>query len=156
MIKVLILTMLLLQGCAFMHPPPPKLPVRGNGMLKDVQPPPSPRAYVNPYVDNEEFYQFVDDYNWYLNYTFVNVIMLNNYAETRGWVPSIEKPVCKLVLREPMLPLPEFEPENSALNDSDAYEWELVNYIKVLKQQYQDRVDSEAAIEEVQKRLCAY
>lgn len=133
-----------------------KLAVRNNGILTKQPPPPYADAYPNLRRDNIAFYDYVDDFNWYMNYLFSYTIVLNDYAESRGWKHPDTIPICRVVNWQVMEELPRFQPKSDPSNDLSRFEWELVDYIKTIKDKYQDESDELDTIRATQRILCVY
>ena len=133
-----------------------KLGVRSNGILTRQPPPPYAEAYPNLTRDNIAFYDYVDDFNWYINYLFQYTIVLNDYAETRGWKPPEQVPICRIVNWQVMEDLPKFTPSTDPSKDLNRFEWELVDYIQTVKDKYKDELEEMTVIQNTQRLLCVY
>lgn len=129
---------------------------QSNGILTRQPPPPMAEAYPNLRRDNLAFYDYVDDFNWYMNYLFSYTMTLNDYAVTRGWRSPKQVPICRIVNRRVMDELPKFEPQSDPSRDLSRFEWELVDYIKTIKDQYQDLTTELSNQQSTQRFLCIY
>lgn len=129
---------------------------RSNGILSRQPPPPFAEAYPNLRRDNVAFYDYVDDFNWYLNYLFSYTIVLNDYAESRGWMSPDMVPICRIVNWQVMEELPKFDPKADPSRDLSRFEWELVDYIKTIKDKYKDATAELSTIQSTQRILCVY
>lgn len=129
---------------------------RTNGILTNQPPPPLSDAYTNIRTDNLSFYEYVNDFNWYMNYLFSYTIILNNYAESRGWMRLNTEPICRTVGPKVMEELPDFQPKSDPKSDLSRFEWDLVDYIKVIKGKYQDASDAFDSVQANQRILCIY
>lgn len=170
--KLLVLAIALLSGCA-MHPPAPPPPitvyavlpketvedkpiVNANGILSNQTVPPKPSAYKNIEGDNIAFYKYVNDFNWYLNYLFSYVSVLNDYAVTRGWSHPRQVPLCRMIEWDGLETLPKFVSTADPSNSLGAFEWELVEYIKTIKSLYSDQADRVDTVQRAQRLLCVF
>lgn len=133
-----------------------KMANRGNGILTKQPPPPHADAYPNLRKDNIAFYDYVDDFNWYMNYLFSYTIVLNDYAESRGWKHPDTIPICRVVNWQVMEELPKFQPKADPSRNLRQFEWELVDYIKTIKDKYKDESAELSTIRATQRILCVY
>lgn len=133
-----------------------KLVHRGNGLLTHQPSPPNSASYPNLGKDNIAFYQYVKDINWYLNYMYSYTLVLNNYAIERGWKPPEQLPLCRVINMDSMRKLPKFGPASDPNNDLHQFEWDLAEYIKTIKIQYEKASDTLDAVQRAQRVLCVY
>ncbi len=129
---------------------------RNNGILTSQAPPPNADSYPQLRNDNVVFYEYVDDFNWYLNYIFSYTTVLNDYAVARGWQKPDSIPICKLIVHGEMQDLPKFEPNVDPNKDLRAFEWALVDYIKTIKEKYRNEIVGEDALRDAQRLLCVF
>lgn len=129
---------------------------RNNGLLTSQSPPPNADSYPQLRNDNVVFYEYVNDFNWYLNYIFSYTTVLNDYAVARGWQKPDSIPICRLIVHGEMKDLPKFEPNVDPNKDLRAFEWTLVDYIKTIKEKYRNEAVDEDALREAQRLLCVF
>lgn len=96
-----------------------------------------------------------DNLNWALMYLYAYVKTFNEYAVLQGWKSPNIPPLCRLGKVPEMPTLPTFVPTYRR-DDPQAFEKELVNYVKEIRRNYRDTSQMLLDFELSQQSTCLY
>ena len=103
----------------------------------------------------QALFDYVEEANWQLMYQFAYTQSLNAYAKGMGWHPPALKPICRSVDWPVLEEFPTFKPRLSDGN-IHAFEQDLTDYIKLLRQQYNQGRKELNTYAGLQTYLCVY
>lgn len=107
-------------------------------------------------VDKSATFAYVDQFNWYLIYTYTYTRFINEYAKSRGWSPPDVNPVCRLADGSTYDDLPAFAPSRDSQDSPEQFQKELVKYIKKLRKAYTSVKTKAQGDQHKQELECVY
>ncbi len=110
---------------------------------------------TDPLDNVDDMENYVDSLNWYFNYLFAYVKVVNEYAATKGYTPPRTTPICKLITLPSLNKIPSFN-SKSLNTEGHEFEQELTNYIIKLKSLAKDDREDIKNVTHYQKYLCIY